>query len=70
MTTTSIRLVTHARTWLLIAALTALLVSLGALIGGAFLYPCRMRMPPLARVLMARLSVIGAARRRCRRRRS
>jgi heat shock protein HtpX len=34
----SIRFATHARTWLLIAGLTALLVGIGALIGGAFLY--------------------------------
>jgi heat shock protein HtpX len=33
-----VRLATHARTWLLIAALTALLVGIGAIIGGAFLY--------------------------------
>jgi heat shock protein HtpX len=33
-----VRLATHARTWLLIAALTALLAGIGALIGGAFLY--------------------------------
>ena len=33
-----VRLATQARTWLLIAALTALLVGIGALIGGAFLY--------------------------------
>jgi heat shock protein HtpX len=32
------RFATHARTWLLIAGLTALLVGIGALIGGAFLY--------------------------------
>jgi heat shock protein HtpX len=34
----SIRFATHARSWLLIAGLTALLVGVGALIGGAFLY--------------------------------
>jgi heat shock protein HtpX len=34
----STRFVTHARTWLLIAGLTALLVGIGALIGGAYLY--------------------------------
>ena len=38
MNTTYIRFATHARTWLLIAGLTALLVGIGALIGGAFLY--------------------------------
>jgi heat shock protein HtpX len=38
MTITSTRFATHARTWLLIAVLTALLVGTGALIGGAFLY--------------------------------
>ena len=38
MKTSSIRFATHARTWLLIAALTALLVGIGALIGGGFLY--------------------------------
>ena len=38
MNITFVRLATHARTWLLIAALTALLVGIGALIGGAFLY--------------------------------
>ena len=38
MNTTSMRFATHARTWLLIAGLTALLVGIGALIGGAFLY--------------------------------
>ena len=38
MNITSIRFATHARTWLLIAGLTALLVGIGALIGGAFLY--------------------------------
>jgi heat shock protein HtpX len=34
----STRFATHARTWLLIAGLTALLVGIGALIGGAYLY--------------------------------
>jgi hypothetical protein len=34
MTITSTRFATHARTWLLIAVLTALLVGIGALIGG------------------------------------
>lgn len=38
MKTSSIRFATHARTWLLIAALTALLAGIGALIGGGFLY--------------------------------
>jgi heat shock protein HtpX len=38
MNIASVRLATHARTWLLIAGLTALLVGIGALIGGAFLY--------------------------------
>jgi heat shock protein HtpX len=38
MAITSMRFATHARTWLLIAGLTALLVGIGALIGGAFLY--------------------------------
>ena len=38
MTVTSVRLATHARTWLLIAGLTALLVGIGASIGGGFLY--------------------------------
>jgi Zn-dependent protease with chaperone function len=33
-----LRFATHACTWLLIAGLTALLVGIGALIGGAFLY--------------------------------
>jgi heat shock protein HtpX len=32
------RFATHARTWLLIAGLTALLIGIGALLGGAFLY--------------------------------
>jgi heat shock protein HtpX len=38
MNIASTRFATHARTWLLIAGLTALLVGIGALIGGAFLY--------------------------------
>jgi heat shock protein HtpX len=38
MNITSVRFATHARTWLLIAGLTALLIGIGALIGGAFLY--------------------------------
>jgi heat shock protein HtpX len=38
MNITATRFATHARTWLLIAGLTALLVGIGALIGGAFLY--------------------------------
>src|SRR5215207_148918 len=38
MSVASIRFATHARTWLLIAALTALLIGIGALLGGAFLY--------------------------------
>jgi heat shock protein HtpX len=38
MNITSTRFTTHARTWLLIAGLTALLVGIGALVGGAFLY--------------------------------
>jgi heat shock protein HtpX len=32
------RFATHARTWLLIAGLTALLIGIGALLGGVFLY--------------------------------
>jgi hypothetical protein len=32
------RFTTKARTWLLIAGLTALLIGMGALIGGMFLY--------------------------------
>jgi heat shock protein HtpX len=47
----SIRFATHARTWLLIAALTALLIGIGALIGGAFLY--------LFAGLAAAMNVIG-----------
>ena len=38
MNITSMRFATHSRTWLLIAGLTALLVGIGALIDGAFLY--------------------------------
>jgi Zn-dependent protease with chaperone function len=38
MSIASIRFATHARTWLLIAGPTALLIGIGALIGGAFLY--------------------------------
>jgi heat shock protein HtpX len=38
MNITATRFATHARTWLLIAGLTALLVGIGALIGGGFLY--------------------------------
>jgi heat shock protein HtpX len=38
MSIASIRFATHTRTWLLIAALTALLIGIGALLGGAFLY--------------------------------
>jgi heat shock protein HtpX len=51
MNITSTRFATHARTWLLIAALTALLVGIGALIGGAFLY--------LFAGLAAGLNVVG-----------
>jgi heat shock protein HtpX len=47
----SIRFATHTRTWLLIAALTALLIGIGALIGGAFLY--------LFAGLAAAMNVIG-----------
>ena len=38
MNVTSTRIATRTRTWLLIAALTALLIGIGALIGGMFLY--------------------------------
>ena len=38
MKITSTRFATQTRTWLLIAALTALLIGIGALIGGMFLY--------------------------------
>jgi heat shock protein HtpX len=51
MNIASTRFATHARTWLLIAALTALLVGIGALIGGAFLY--------LFAGLSAGLNVVG-----------
>jgi hypothetical protein len=37
MSVASIRFATHARTWLLIAALGALLIGIGALLGRAFL---------------------------------
>ena len=51
MSVASIRFTTHARTWLLIAALTALLIGIGALLGGAFLY--------LFAGLAAAMNVIG-----------
>ena len=38
MSTTTVSLTTRLRTWLFVAALTALLILVGALIGGAFLY--------------------------------
>jgi heat shock protein HtpX len=38
MSTATVSLTTRLRTWLLIAALTALLIGIGALIGGGFLY--------------------------------
>jgi hypothetical protein len=38
MNITAQRLATKTRTWLLIAGLTALLIGIGALIGGMFLY--------------------------------
>ena len=38
MNVTSTRFATKTRTWLLIAALTALLIGIGALLGGMFLY--------------------------------
>ena len=38
MTTTTASFTTRARTWLLVASLTALLLAVGALVGGAFLY--------------------------------
>jgi len=38
MKVTSTRLTTQTRTLLLIAGLTALLIGIGALVGGAFLY--------------------------------
>jgi hypothetical protein len=37
MSVASIRFATYGRTWLLIAALTVLLIGIGALLGGAFL---------------------------------
>jgi heat shock protein HtpX len=45
------RFATHTRTWLLIAGLTALLIGIGALIGGVFLY--------LFAALAAAMNVIG-----------
>ena len=51
MSIASIRFATHTRTWLLIAALTALLIGIGALLGGAFLY--------LFAGLAAAMNVIG-----------
>jgi hypothetical protein len=51
MSIASIRFATHARTWLLIAALTALLIGIGALLGGALLY--------LFAGLAAAMNVIG-----------
>ncbi|HEY7074389.1 MAG TPA: M48 family metalloprotease [Solirubrobacteraceae bacterium] len=38
MSTTATRLSTHLRTWLLIAGLTGLLIAIGAVLGGGFLY--------------------------------
>jgi heat shock protein HtpX len=38
MSITTTRFATHIRTWLLIAALTGLLIAIGAAIGGGFLY--------------------------------
>jgi heat shock protein HtpX len=38
MNTSAQRFTTKARTWLFIAGLTALLIGIGALIGGMFLY--------------------------------
>src|SRR5919199_4025427 len=38
MNATTVSLTTHLRTWLFVAGLTALLISAGALAGGAFLY--------------------------------
>jgi heat shock protein HtpX len=38
MSITATRFATHLRTWLLIAALTGLLIAIGAAIGGGFLY--------------------------------
>jgi heat shock protein HtpX len=51
MSVAAIRFATHARTWLVIAALTALLIGIGALLGGAFLY--------LFAGLAAAMNVIG-----------
>jgi heat shock protein HtpX len=38
MTTSATAFTTRLRTWLLVAGLTALVIALGALIGGAFLW--------------------------------
>lgn len=38
MTTSTIQLLTRVRTWLLVTGLTALVIALGALLGGAFLW--------------------------------
>ena len=38
MSITATRFATHIRTWLLIAALTGLLIAIGAALGGGFLY--------------------------------
>ena len=38
MNITATRFATHIRTWLLIAALTGLLIAIGAALGGGFLY--------------------------------
>jgi Zn-dependent protease with chaperone function len=51
MSIASIRFATHTRTWLLIAAVTALLIGIGALLGRAFLY--------LFAGLAAAMNVIG-----------
>jgi hypothetical protein len=51
MSIASIRFATHTRTWLLIAALTALLIGIGALLGGVLLY--------LFAGLAAAMNVIG-----------
>ena len=40
MTTSATAFTTRLRTWLLVAGLTALVIALGALIGGAFLWLC------------------------------
>lgn len=45
MTITATRFATHIRTWLLIAALTGLLIAISAAIGGAALF---MTHPPIA----------------------